>query len=74
MTEEYVGTLVYDQGTPVPSLDLGQPIVRCRDCELYEDMAFMLREVPVCKRFGEGWRVTEPDGFCAWGRRTHENH
>ena len=71
MTEEYVGQLIYDQGTPVPSLDLGQPIVRCRDCEHYSDHEWvMITDVSdVCHFWhGEPTKV-EPDGFCKWGVR-----
>lgn len=71
MTEEYVGQLIYDQGTPVPSLDLSQPIVRCRDCEHYSDHEWvMITDVSdVCHFWhGEPTKV-EPDGFCKWGVR-----
>lgn len=75
MSEEYVGTLVYDQGTPVPSLDLGQPIVRCKDCK------HSLLHGTECRHFAayepiaggdeyeEVTYIVKPDGFCAWGER-----
>jgi hypothetical protein len=69
MTEEYVGALVYDQGTPVPSLDLGQPIVRCRDCKCFsvDNSDHEYRTGWWCKRWYTD--MVEPTGYCAWGVR-----
>ena len=81
MSEEYVGELVYDGSAPIPTLDMSQPIVRCRDCKHFTaNKEFWIEppEVPFpmigatsdCCDF---WAGTEckvtPDGFCAWGER-----
>lgn len=63
--EEYVGTLVYDQGTAIPSIDMGQPIVRCKDCR------FSLAHGNGCGRNQDIYDA-EPDGFCAWGERREQ--
>ena len=64
--EEYVGTLVFDYGTATPSIDMGQPIVRCRDCRHYHS------EFNGCDEFGDIWHdeyaTVEPNGYCAWGK------
>lgn len=70
--KEYVGTLVFDYGTAIPSIDMGQPIVRYRDCAYYDDEPDLTSSTPKCWRDPEHrgaviW--TRPDGFCAWGER-----
>ena len=63
--EEYVGTLVFDYGTAIPSIDMGQPIVRCRDCEYYET-----DELGDCCTLMDFEDVKGmADRFCAWGKR-----
>lgn len=72
MTDEYVGELVHDQGTPVASIDMGQPIVRCMDCAHAIDNG-VEGAADYCGRpDGDGGYLlfaVEPRGFCAWGKR-----
>lgn len=71
MSEEYVGELVFEQGTPIPSLDMNQPIVRCRDCvhrrRHWNGHAPNFTADFFCSYTG-GHEV-KPNGFCAWGER-----
>lgn len=65
MGEEYVGTLVFDYGTAIPSIDMGQPIVRCGDCRhcmAYAHSAY-------CDKFAHALPDGTIDGFCKWGER-----
>ena len=76
MSEEYVGELVYDGNAPIPTLDMNQPIVRCRDCKHMHTVRHWLgMDVDECWLHADresgalGKECTEPDGFCAWGER-----
>lgn len=67
---EYVTVWVDD----LPDLKRGEEIVRCRDCEYFEQdytngVAF---DETVCWAWENGHdypSYTNPDGFCAWGKR-----
>ncbi|HAM16023.1 MAG TPA: hypothetical protein DCP91_09250 [Eggerthellaceae bacterium] len=52
-------------------------IVRCRDCEHFEQYRVTLKghtwEHYWCKRDDDHLAHAEPDGFCSWGYRK-ENH
>lgn len=51
----------------VGSQAVGERIVRCRECAMYEEVSTCGNDFSVCKRFDESYHITEPDGFCAWG-------
>ena len=75
MSEEYVGELVYDGNAPIPTLDMSQPIVRCRDCKhaiTTEDGEHLLCTFWVDRYDQDAFPCVEPDGFCAWGERRAE--
>lgn len=66
--EEYVGALVFDQGTAIPSIDMGQPIVRCRDCKRAEiDYSEHEYREPLWCGFHR--MDVKPGNFCSWGKR-----
>lgn len=45
-------------------------IVRCKDCKHYEYWEFRDGRIAHdCVRGGDYLFDTEPDGFCAWGKR-----
>lgn len=49
-----------------------EPIVRCRDCEYYDEGHDLDDWGPKCWRDPDhrGASIwTQPDGFCAWGER-----
>ena len=57
---------------------LREEIVRCRDCEHYEETEvrtweFERRKMPTCGRFASFLHGTRPDGFCAWGEYRNKN-
>ena len=63
--EEYVGWLAEDNGYPIPVVDMGQPIVRCADCEHCRPIRG--GSTPMCKRNCCACFPVEPDGYCSWG-------
>ena len=82
--EEYVGTLVFDYGTAIPSIDMGQPIVRCRDCRYGNEVTWptwsnIPQDYLDCTgELVETWdyyndqpsmNPVKPDGYCAWACR-----
>lgn len=73
MSEEYVGKLVYDGNAPIPTLDMSQPIVRCRDCRYYDEIIHACDHPCVTPLRGdcpENWIFSCFDNdFCAWGKR-----
>lgn len=68
--EEYVGELTYVGDVPVPTLDMGQPIVRCRDCKSFIEGVLPDEYPHSCELHGSDYVV--PNGFCAWGERMVE--
>lgn len=45
-------------------------VVRCKDCKFYEYWVFRDgRTAHDCARGGDYLFDTEPDGFCAWGKK-----
>ena len=55
--------------------ELREEIVRCRDCKFYKprDGATLncRFEHPTMPNLVQ-WRIAEPDGFCAWGKRRND--
>lgn len=54
--------------------ELREEIVRCRDCEHYDETEVHTwelerRKMPTCGRFASFLHGTQPDGYCAWGVR-----
>lgn len=53
-----------------------EEIVRCKDCELFEQYRVTLKgrtwEHYWCKRDDDHLAHAEPDGFCAWGVRRND--
>lgn len=71
MTEEYIGWLDDDWNTV---LDLGQPIVRCRDCAYICKREYANELICyTCSYFDSEHAEVELNGFCAWGERRENN-
>lgn len=63
MIEEYIGWLDDDWNTV---LDLIQPIVRCKDCDHFNDEEAYGDCDGFCDEHCGG---AMSDGFCSWGKR-----
>lgn len=53
----------------VRAASLGEEVVRCRDCRYYAPKEGAMLS---CKFEYHGftqWKLAEPNGFCAWGKR-----
>lgn len=71
MSEEYVSTIVYEGDVPVPSLDMNQPIIRCKDCKwrresYWHDGERKHRDGSYCCGYWGG-SYTAPNDFCSHG-------
>ena len=45
------------------------PIVRCRDCQMYDPSGEPSSAYPDRHWCDKLWRYMPPDGFCSWGER-----
>ena len=75
--EEYVGEIVYVGDVPVPSLDMNQRIVRCKDCKYAHMSTFghcKYCDVFVLNNDGEYQPQVCLDAnfFCGFGERRDE--
>ena len=71
---EYITEHYYDGESMAIRQAQREEIVRCRDCEHYDETEvrtweFERRKMPTCGRFASFLHGTQPDGYCAWGER-----
>lgn len=52
---------------------LREEIVRCRECKCYQPKEGAILSCKFEYRGFTQWKLAEPNGFCKWGERSHDD-